>query len=109
MKRMIGTVTLGLALTLPAVAGSQQESAAVAVGPSSPAQACTAGSDTHLSGVSAEQVWRMRTREDLDCALAILDDALTRQGNVITVSRPEVERARAHIWSARDAAARIGR
>ncbi|HET9191857.1 MAG TPA: hypothetical protein VFO21_03200 [Vicinamibacterales bacterium] len=108
MKRMVGTVTLGLALLLPAVAVSQQKSDHVAAAPSSPAQICAAG-DSQLPAVNTEHAWRLRAYEDLDCALAILDHALATQGNVITVSRHEAERARARLWSARDAAARIGR
>lgn len=105
MKRMVGTVTLGLALLLPAVAVSQQKSDHVAAAPSSPAQICAG----RLPAVNTEHAWRLRAYEDLDCALAILDHALATQGNVITVSRHEAERARARLWSARDAAARIGR
>ena len=108
MKRMVGTVTLGLAVLLPAVAVSQQKNDHVAPAPPSHAQMCAAG-NSQAPAVNTEHVWRLRAYEDLDCALAILDHALKTEGNVITVSREEAERARARLWSARDAAARIGR
>ena len=109
MKRMIGIVILGLALTLPTAAVSPQPSATIATASSSQAQGCAADGNSHVSTVNPEYLWRLRAYEDLDCALVILDDALKTQGNVITLSRHEAERARARVWSARDAAARIGR
>lgn len=109
MKRVIqgrvGMGSLALALLLPALAASQQktENAAAA---SSHTRLCT--SDT-MANVPADAVWRLRAYQDLDCALAILDAALNANGGTVTLSRQEAERARASVWSARDAAARIGR
>lgn len=109
MRRMVGAVSLGLALIIPAVAATQQRSDNVAAATSSQAHACTAEASRQLSAVNTEYAWRLRAYEDLDCALAILDEALRAKGSVITLSRQEAEHARASVWSARDAAARIGR
>jgi hypothetical protein len=109
MRRMVGTVILGLALILPAVAASQQKTGAAAAATSSQVQLCAADGNRERTTVNADAAWRLRAYDDLDCALAILDEALKAHGNVITLSRQEVEQARASIWSARDAAARIGR
>ena len=108
MKRMVGTVSLGLVLLPHAFAASQQKTDNVAAAISSQVTAC-AVEGRQLPTVNAEFVWRLRAYEDLDCALAILDDALKAEGSVITLSRQEIERARSSVWSARDAAARIGR
>ena len=108
MKRMVGMVSLGLVLLLPAFAASQQQAVNVAPATSSQVALCAAAG-RQLTTVNAEYVWRLRAYEDLDCALAILDGALKTEGSVITLSRQEIERARASVWSARDAAARIGR
>lgn len=108
MRSMVGTVSLGFALLLPALAASQQKSDDVAAATSPQTHVCAAEGNRQAT-MNAEYVWRLRAYEDLDCALAILDDALTAKGSVITLSRQEAERARASIWSARDAAARIGR
>jgi hypothetical protein len=108
MRRIVGVVSLGLALILPAVAASQQTSGeGTALSP--PAQVCTAGGHRQSVTANAEHVWRLRAYEDLDCASAILDEALKAPGSVIMISREDAERARASVWSARDAAARIGR
>lgn len=108
MKRMVGMVSLGLVLVVPAFAASHQQTASVAAATSSQFAAC-APVGTGLNTVSTEYVWRLRAFEDLDCALAILDEALKTEGSAITLSRHDIERARASVWSARDAAARIGR
>ncbi len=108
MRRMVGTVILGLALILPAAA-SQQKTGSVAAATSPSVPVCAADGDRQPASANAESVWRLRAYEDLDCALAILDEALEAHGSVITLSRQEAEQARASIWSARDAAARIGR
>lgn len=108
MKRMVGMASLGLVLLVPAFAASHQKTASVTAATSSQAAAC-APVGTGLNTVSTEYVWRLRAYEDLDCALAILDEALKAEGSAITLSRHAVERARASVWSARDAAARIGR
>jgi hypothetical protein len=108
MRRIVRTVSLGLALIFPAVAASQQKSNN-ATAPSSPPQVCTAGGNRQPTTVNAEYVWRLRAYEDLDCAFAILDEALKAPGSVIMIPREEAEQARASVWSARDAAARIGR
>ena len=108
MKRMVGMVSLGLVLLVPAFAASHQKTANVAAATSSQVAACAAAG-RQLNTVSPEHVWRLRAFEDLDCALAILDEALKTDGSAITLSRHEIERARASVWSARDAAARIGR
>ena len=107
MKRMVGMVGVGLVLLLPAFAASQQKTVNVAATTSSQVAVCAA--ERQMAPVNAEYVWRLRAYEDLDCALAILDEALEAEGSVITLSRQHVERARASVWSARDAAARIGR
>jgi len=108
MKHMVGMVSLGLVLLVPAFAASHQNTVSVAAATSSQVAACAA-EGPRLNTVSTEYVWRLRAYEDLDCALAILDEALKAEGSAITLSRHEIERARASVWSARDAAARIGR
>ena len=108
MKRMVGMVSLGLVLLVPAFAASHQKTVNVAAATSSPVAVCAAVG-AQLNTVSTEYVWRLRAYEDLDCALAILDEALKAEGSAITLSRHDIERARASVWSARDAAARIGR
>ena len=108
MKRMMGMVSLGLVLLAPAFAASHQKIVNVAAATSSQVAGCAAA-DRQLNTVSAEHVWRLRAYEDLDCALAILDGSLKAEGIAITLSRQDIERARARVWSARDAAARIGR
>jgi hypothetical protein len=108
MKRMVGTTSLCLLLILPALAAGRQTNGNTAA--TSPAsEACTANSQSWLTAVNLEHVWRLRAYEDLDCALAILDEALKTKGSEITLSRREAEQVRASVWSARDAAARIGR
>jgi len=109
MRRMVGAVSIASALILPAVAASQQKSGDVAAAMSPQPRGCAPDGNRQLTTANAEYGWRLRAYEDLDCALAILDEALKGHGSVITLSRPEAERARASIWSARDAAARIGR
>ena len=109
MRRIVGTVGVGLALILPAVAASQQKSDDISAATSSQTQGCSVEGKRQLATVNQEYVWRLSAYEDLDCALAILDEALKTQGSVITLSRPQAEHARARVWAARDAAARIGR
>ena len=109
MKRIVGAVGVGLALILPAVAFSQQERDDIATATSSQTQRCTVEGKRQLAAVNQEYVWRLSAFEDLDCALAILDEALKANGSVITLSRQQAEQARARLWAARDAAARIGR
>lgn len=109
MKRTMGLAGLGLALLVPAVAASQQKTVNDATAAtSSPVDTCAA-EGRQLTAVNPDYLWRSRAYEDLDCALAILDEALKAEGTVITLRRHEAEQARASIWSARDAAARIGR
>jgi len=108
MKCMVGMVSLGFVLLAPAFAASHQKPVNVAPATSSQAAVCPAAG-RQLTAVSTEHVWRLRAFEDLDCALAILDEALKADGSAITLSRDDIERARASVWSARDAAARIGR
>lgn len=108
MRRIVGTISLCLALILPALAaGRQTSSNTAATSPSS--EACAAESRRRLTAANIEHVWRLRAYEDLDCALAILDEALKTKGSVITLPRQEAEHVRARVWSAKDAAARIGR
>lgn len=107
MKRMVGMASLGLVLLVPAFAASHQKTVNAAASSSQVAACAAVG--PQLNTVSTEYVWRLRAYEDLDCALAILDEALKAEGSAITLSRHAVERARASVWSARDAAARIGR
>jgi hypothetical protein len=109
MKLTRGSLALALVLLLPPVAVSQQKSSHITAAPSPRDQVCSADDNNQPGSANAEHMWRLRAYEDLDCALAILDDALKTEGDVITVSRHEAERARARLWSARDAAARIGR
>lgn len=109
MRRIVGTVGVGLALTLPAVAASQQKSDDIAAATSSQTQGCSVEGKRQLAAVNQEYVWRLSAYEDLDCALAILDEALKAKGSVITLSRQQAEQVRARVWAARDAAARIGR
>ena len=109
MKCMVGMVSLGFVLLAPAFAASHQTTVNVAPATSSQVAVCPAAG-RQLTTVSTEYVWRLRAFEDLDCALAILDEALKADdGSAITLSRGDIERARASVWSARDAAARIGR
>ena len=108
MKR-VGTTLLGVALILPAAAASTQRSTDAAAAASSQTDVCADGENRQPMTVSAEYVWRLRAYDDLDCALAILDQALKAPGSAVMLSRQEAERARARVWSARDAAARIGR
>ena len=108
MRRIVGIVSLVLALLLPALAASQQKGDHVAAPASSHTRVCEEG-NRQLATMNPEYVWRLRAYEDLDCALVILDEALQGQGTVITLPRHEAERARARLWSARDAAGRIGR
>ncbi len=105
IKDRVGMGSLALALLLPALAASQQRTDNAAA--PSHAPLCTPG--TQSANVPPEAVWRLRAYQDLDCALAILDAALNANGGTVTLSRQEAERARASVWSARDAAARIGR
>ena len=109
MRRIVGTVGVGLALILPAVAASQQKSDDIAAATSSQTHGCSVEGKRQLAAVNQEYVWRLSAFEDLDCALAILDEALRAKGGVITLSRQQAEQARARVWAARDAAARIGR
>ena len=109
MRRMVGTVSVGLTLILPAVDASPQKTSDRAATTSSATHVCAADGNRQLTTGNAEYVWRFRAYADLDCALAILDDALRAPGSAITLSREQAEQARARIWSARDAAARIGR
>jgi len=106
---MVATVSVGLALIFPAVDASPQRTNDVAATTSSGTDVCAADDNHQVTTVNAEHVWRLRAYEDLDCALATLDDALRAPGNAITLSRQQAERVRALVWSARDAAARIGR
>ena len=108
MRRRVGLVSLVLALLLPVLAASDQKTDDVAAAASSNSQACAAEGNRPLPAVNADYGWRLRAYEELDCALAILDDALKANGSVITLRRQEVEQARARVWAARDAAARIG-
>jgi hypothetical protein len=107
MKLTVAMVSLGLAL-VPALGASQQTSATITAATSSQTGVCAAEGHRQLAA-NTEYLWRLRAYEDLDCALAILDEALQTKGSEITLSRREAERARASVWSARDAAARIGR
>jgi hypothetical protein len=109
MRRIVGTVGVGLVLILHAVAASQQKSDNVAAAASSHTRVCAEEGNRQLATVNPEYEWRLRAYKDLDCALVILDEALQAHGSVITLPRQEAERARASVWSARDAAARIGR
>jgi hypothetical protein len=63
MKRMVGMVSLGSVLLVPAFAASHQRTVK-----------------------STEYVWRLRAYEDVDCALAILDEALKAEGSLIGVA-----------------------
>ena len=108
MKQMVGMVSVGLVLLIPAFAAPQQNTVSLAAATSSQGAVCAA-EGRQLANVTAEYMWRLRAYEDLDCALAILDEALKADGSAITLSRHDIERARASVWSARDAAARIGR
>lgn len=110
MNRTVGIVSVCLALILPAVARPHQKrDSARDVAPSTSSQTSVCARDAEQRAVTAEYVWRLRAYDDLDCALAILDEALKTPGDVITLSREEAEQARARVWAARDAAARIGR
>ena len=109
MRKIVGTVGIGLVLVLHAVAASQQKSDDVAAAASSHPRVCAEEGNRQLATANPEYEWRLRAYEDLDCALAILDEALQRHGSFNTLPRQEAERARASVWSARDAAARIGR
>jgi hypothetical protein len=107
MNRIVGLVTLGAALIVPAFAAPQQNTPKANATTGSPA-ACEADG-RHLDAVNAEYVWRLRAYEHIDCALAILDDAMKTEGRSVMLSREQAEEVRTNVWKARDAAARIGR
>src|SRR5688500_2584778 len=109
MRRMVATLTLALVLILPVAASRQTDGNVVAAAASSPPGACAPDGSRQFTTVNPDYVWRLRAYEDLDCALAILDDALKTSEGVVVLSRQQAEQARASVWSARDAAARIGR
>ena len=106
MRRMVGLVGLCLWVVFP-VAAAQQNSGNVATATVSQTKVCTEGAQ--LADLNPEYEWRFRAYENLDCAMAILDEALKAQGKVVMLSREQAEQARARVWAARDAAARIGR
>jgi hypothetical protein len=108
MRHRLVRAIVGVALIAPAV-GASQDSGNVAAATSSHAQGCATDANRPLAAVNAEHVWRLRAYEDIACALGILDDALKTPGDVITLPREKAELARARMWAARDAAARIGR
>ena len=105
MNRM---VLVSLAALLVSVFVAAQQKTVNAAPASSPAAACAADGDRAVS-VGEEYVWRLRAYEHIDCALAILDDALKTEGAVVTLSREHAEQVRTRVWWARDAAARVGR
>jgi hypothetical protein len=109
MRCLLRIGSFCLALICPVVAAPHQAGEhARGLAPSSrAAHVCAA--DRQSTAANPEYLWRLRAYEDLDCAIAILDDALKTQGDSVLLSREEAERARARIWAARDAAARIGR
>jgi hypothetical protein len=109
MRRIVGMVSLALALLLPPLAASSQNNDSAAAASSSRAGGCADEDNRQPAAVNPEYGWRLRAYDDLDCALAILDEALQAPGSVVTLPRHDAERARARVWSAKDAAARIGR
>ena len=69
--------------------------------------ACTPQPDHESS--DTRWVWRLRAYRHLDCVNAIVDRALAKAStDRIEISRADLERIRAEVWYARDAAARIG-
>jgi hypothetical protein len=107
MSRM-GIVILAAALLVPAFAASQQTTVNATAAPAPPAAVCSAEGRDRASG-NPDYLWRLRAHEHIDCALAILDDALKTGGAAVTLSREQAMQVRASVWAARDAAARIGR
>ena len=107
MKHVVAMVVF-LGAILPAFA-AQPTSVNVAAAGSSKAAGCASEGDGQFAAGNAEYVWRLRAYEHLDCVIAMLDEALNTKSNAIVLSREDAEHARARLWAARDAAARIGR
>ena len=89
MRRIVGAVSVGLALILPAVEASPQKTNDVVATSSSTTDVCAVDANRQIATVNAEHIWRLRAYEDLDCALAILDEALQAPGSTITISRQQ--------------------
>ena len=94
-------IALGMAFAVPALTGAN-----VPLAPTLTEEAaCTPPPDPESS--DTRWVWRLRAYRHLDCVHAIVDRALASTDR-IEISRADLERIRAEVWYARDAAARIG-
>jgi len=94
-------IALGMAFAVPALTGANVPLAT----PLTEDAACTPQPDPESS--DTRWVWRLRAYRHLDCVKAIVDRALASTDR-IEISRADLERIRAEVWYARDAAARIG-
>ena len=113
MKRMLWIVSVCLAVALPTIAVARQTSDAAAhsvasAAPSATPDVCAAAGDAE-AGVNPEYLWRLRADRQLGCVIGMLEQALQVESEVVTLSRRDAERIRALAFSAKDAAARIGR
>lgn len=113
MNRVLWIASVCLAVALPAIAVAQQKSDApahsvVTAAPPATADACAAAADAE-AGVNPEYLWRLRADRQLGCVIGMIDRALQAESDVVTLSRRDAERIRSLAFSAKDAAARIGR
>ena len=113
MNRTLRIASVCLAVALPAIAVAQQNNDAAArstTGAAAPATAdvCDVAADAD-AGVNPEYLWRLRADRQLGCVIGMLEKALQAESDVVTLSRRDAERIRALAFSAKDAAARIGR
>jgi hypothetical protein len=96
-------IALGMAFAVPALSGAKVP---LSTTPTEVA-ACTPQPDS--GSEDTRWVWRLRAYRHLDCVTAIVDRAVAKTStDHIEISRADLERIRAEIWYARDAAARIG-
>ena|SRR5918999_51459 len=113
MNRMLWIVSVCLAAALPALAAAQQKNDAPAHSVATPASStnadvCAVTVDAE-AGVNPEHLWRLRADRQLGCVIGILEKAMQTESAVVTLSREDAERIRSLAFSAKDAAARIGR
>ena len=113
MNRMLWIASVCLAVALPPIAVAQQKNdvaarSAAAVPAPATADVCDVAADAD-AGVNPEYLWRLRADRQLGCVIGMLEKALQAESDVVTLSRRDAERIRALAFSAKDAAARIGR
>jgi hypothetical protein len=96
-------IALGMALAVPALTGADVPPVVMAIQPA----ACTPQPDPDYP--DTRWIWRLRAYRHLDCVNAIVERALSSaSGDRVELSRADLDRIRAEVWYARDAAARIG-